>query len=200
MMPDTSGIETRAFFKAVKLDAIDDSLQKEIKMACGVDVETCLECGKCSGGCSNTHIFDITARQIVKLIKMGQEEPLLSMDALWTCVSCQLCGERCPSGIDIARIMDCLREKAYKKGIKATRYQVQLFHELMLDAIKKTGRVAEGQLMIKFNLKTGRYFKDADLGRRLFLKGKIKPFSSKIRNREDLCRIFQESIGRGRDQ
>ena len=46
----------------------------------------------------------------------------------------------------------------------------------------------------------GRYFKDADLGRRLFLKGKIKPFSSKIKNREDLRRIFQESIEREEDQ
>jgi heterodisulfide reductase subunit C len=199
-MPDASGIETQAFFKTIKLDAIDDSLPQEIKTACGVDVETCLECGKCSGGCSNVRIFDITPRQVVKLIKTGQEKPLLAMDALWACVSCQLCGDRCPAGIDIARIMDYLREKAYQKGIKATRYQVQLFHELMLGFIKKTGRVAEGQLIIRFNLKTGRYFKDADLGRRLFLKGKIKPFSSKIKNREDLRRIFQESIEREEDQ
>ncbi|MDD2586894.1 MAG: 4Fe-4S dicluster domain-containing protein [Syntrophomonadaceae bacterium] len=193
-MPELTKKPTEYYFKAVKLNQLDDSLQQEIKLKCGVDVETCMECGKCSGGCSNTHIFDITPRQMIKLIKMGREEPLLSMDSLWTCVSCQLCVDRCPSRIDIPRVMDYLREKACQQGIKPTREQVKLFNELMLGSIMKTGRVEESLLAVKFNLKTGNYFKDADLGRQMFFKGKLKAFGPRVKNLKKIRQIFNDTI------
>jgi len=181
-----------AFHKTIKLDNIDHSLKREILEECGVDIEQCIECGKCSGGCSNAHIFDYTPRKIVQLIKMGDEETLLSMDSLWTCVSCHLCVDRCPSHINIPRIMDYLREKAYKQGIEPTRNKVELFNELMLDSVRKIGRVAEMPMMMKFNLKTGQYFKDADIGRRMFFKGKLSPFSPKVKHLNQVHRLFED--------
>ena len=91
-------------YRPMRLDEVDDSLQKEIRENCGVDVEKCMECGKCSGGCSNGHIFDFTPRKVIQLIKLNAEETLISMDALWICLSCHLCADRCPSGIDTPRI------------------------------------------------------------------------------------------------
>ena len=184
------------FHKTIKLDNIDDSLQKEIFEKCGVDIEQCMECGKCSGGCSNAHIFDYTPRKIVQLIKMGDEETLLSMDSLWTCVSCQLCVDRCPSRINIPRIMDYMREKAYKQGIEPTRKNVELFNELMLDSVRKIGRVAETAMMIKFNLKSGQYLKDADIGRRMFFKGKLNPFSPKVKKIDQVRRLFKDVLSK----
>jgi heterodisulfide reductase subunit C len=73
------------------LNHIDDSLRNEIKRNCGVDVELCLECGKCSGGCPNGHVFDYTPRKIIRLVKLGDERTLMTMDALWVCLSCQAC-------------------------------------------------------------------------------------------------------------
>lgn len=179
------------FFKAIRLDESDDRLAREIKQELGVDVEMCLECGKCSGGCSNGHIFDFTPRKIVQLIKLGDENRLLHMDALWTCVACQLCWDRCPSGINIARVVDYLREKSHKSNARATRENVARFYELMLDSIEKTGRVAETSLMFKFNLKTGQYTKDADIGVRMFLKGKLNPFPFKIKKTDQVHHIFK---------
>lgn len=190
----TSSTMTQSFFKAIQLDDIDDSLQQELLDKLGIDLNTCMECGKCSGGCSNTHIFDITARQVVKLIRMGEVDTLLKMDSLWTCVSCQLCVDRCPSSIDIPRIMDYLREKAYQKDIPATREHVKLFHELMLGHIGKGGRVEEGILAMEFNFKTGNYFKDVfDPGMKMFFKGKINPFTPKMKKREETRRIFEKT-------
>lgn len=189
-----SSTMTQSFFKAIQLDEVDHSLQQELLDKFGIDLNTCMECGKCSGGCSNTHIFDITARQVVKLIKMGEEDTLLKMDSLWTCVSCQLCVDRCPSGIDIPRIMDYLREKAYQNNIPATREHVKLFHELMLGHIEKGGRVEEGILAMEFNFKTGNYFKDVfDPGMKMFFKGKINPFTPKMKKRQETRRIFEKT-------
>jgi heterodisulfide reductase subunit C len=184
------------FYKPLRLNQVSSSLQEEIENACGIDVEKCMECGKCSGGCSNAHIFDYTPRKIVQLVKLGDENRLMNMDALWTCVACQLCVDRCPSQINIPRIMDYMREKAKRKGILAKRDSIEIFHDLMLDSIRKTGRVAEAPLTIKHNLRTRQYLKDADLGRRMFFKGKLKPFSPKVKNMNQVKGLFAKTIDR----
>jgi len=173
-------------YKPLRLDEIDNALQREVKEKLDVDIETCLECGKCSGGCSNGHIFDYTPRKIVQMVKLGDEETLEGMDALWACLSCQLCLDRCPSGIDIPRILDYLREKAVKRGVKATRPHVHLFMGLMLEQAGEKGRVSEVPLMIRFKKKTGQYLMDAGLGFRMFLKGKLSFSPSRMRKPEDL--------------
>lgn len=182
------------YYQPLRLNQVNSSLQEEIKEACGVDIEMCLECGKCSGGCSNAHIFDFTPRKMVQLVKLGDEERLLHMDALWTCVGCQLCVDRCPSHIDIPSIMDHMREKAKRNGIKAKRDSIEIFYDLMLESIRKTGRVAEAPLTIKHNLRTRQYLKDADLGRQMFFKGKLKPFSPKVKNVEPVRNLFTKTI------
>lgn len=179
-------------YTPLRLDEIDNALQRELKEKLDVDIETCLECGKCSGGCSNGHIFDYTPRKIVQLVKLGDEETLAGMDALWICLSCQLCLDRCPAGIDIPRILDYLREKAVTKGVKATRPDVHLFMELMLEEARDKGRVSEVPLMIRFKKKTGQYLKDAGLGFRMFLKGKLSPFPSRMQKPEGLKKLLSE--------
>jgi heterodisulfide reductase subunit C len=178
-------------YRPMRLDEIDDSLQREIKEKCGVDVETCMECGKCSGGCSNGHIFDFTPRKIVQLVKLNAEDTLIAMDSLWICLSCHLCVDRCPSGIDTARILDYMRQKAYRKGV-TTRPKISLFHELMMSSVLRSGRVSELPLLMKYNWKTRQYInrKDAVLGLKMLLKGKLRLFSPGVKDREEVRRIF----------
>lgn len=199
-MPEATKSMTASFFKAIQLDESNSSLESELRTRCGIDIQACLECGKCSGGCSNREIFDYTPRKIVKMIKLGFEDKLYHMDALWTCVGCHICSDRCPAGIDIERIMDYLREKACNKGIEPTRKNVKLFQELMLDSIRKTGKVSEVNLMLKFNLQTGNYVQDADLGRKMFFKGKLKFLTSKVRNIGQINKIFTPVQCKERDR
>lgn len=183
------------YFKALQLDELGNDLSQEVLQNCGVDITHCLECGKCSGGCSNAHIFDFTPRKIVQMIKVGDEERLLHMDALWTCVACQLCVDRCPSGIDIPRLMDYLREKAITRGILPTRPAVELFHRLMLDEVNNRGRVSELYLMMNFNLKSGQYLNNAELGPQMLLKGKLNPFPARVKKIDKLRRLFHKKPG-----
>ncbi|HBQ87108.1 MAG TPA: hypothetical protein DD811_11620 [Syntrophomonas sp.] len=166
------------------------SLQEEIQRNCDVNLDTCYECGKCSGGCSNGHIFDFTPRKIIQLIKLGQENTLLHMDALWICVACNICWDRCPSSINIPRIMDYLREKAHQQGITATRPQVETFHRLMLDSIYKRGRVAEVPMMIQYNLAIGNLFNESGMAARMLLKGKLRPVLTSVKQIQTVRQMF----------
>jgi heterodisulfide reductase subunit C len=179
-------------YRPMRLDEIDVSLQNEIREKCGVDVEMCLECGKCSGGCSNGHVFDFTPRKVVQLVKLDAQDTLINMDALWICLSCHLCSDRCPSGIDIPRILDYMRQKAYRKGVE-TRPEIRLFHELMLSSIRRSGRISELPLLLKFNWMTRQYMKDAFLGLKMLLKGKLSLYSAGVKDREHVQRIFNGS-------
>jgi heterodisulfide reductase subunit C len=120
------------------------------------------------------------------------------MDSLWICLSCQLCLDRCPSGIDIPRILDYLRERAVKRGVRATRPAVRDFMDLMLDEVRGRGRIPELPLMIRFKKKTGQYLKDTGLGLRMFLKGKLSPFPYRMRGAGELEKLFGEKSGEER--
>jgi heterodisulfide reductase subunit C len=185
-------------FTPLRLDRTDNRLEQEVKELLGIDVNTCMECGKCTGGCSNGHLFDFTPRKIVQLVKLGAEQTLMNMDALWICLSCHLCIDRCPSGIDIPRILDYFREKARRSGIPATRQAVSLFHELMLEQIRNRGRVSEVALMMRFNSATGRLTKDAGIGLKMFLKGMLNPFPSSVRDRKAVRRLYEIIAGSGK--
>ncbi len=184
-------------YTPLNLDDVDDSLQTEIRRHLGIDVALCLECGKCSGGCPNRRGSDFTPRKIVRLVKLGDRQTLMSMDALWSCLSCQLCLDRCPSGIDIPSILDYMREKACRSGARASRPLVRLFHELVLSSIKKRGRVSELELALKYNVKTGQYMKDVGLGLRMLFKGRLGFLSGRVKNREEIRRLFERSTSKG---
>ncbi len=177
-----------------QLGNIDSSFRAELELTCDVDLDQCYECGKCTGGCSTTYIMDYTPRKIIKLIKIGAEETLLNCNTPWICVACNLCVDRCPSGINIPRIMDYIREKAFEQGlINPDSINIKLFYELMLESVYKRGRVSEASLAIRYNLRTGQYFKDTDIGRKLFFKGKLKLFPHLIKGRKNMSQIYKKS-------
>jgi heterodisulfide reductase subunit C2 len=149
-------------------------LADAIREATGEDVGGCLECGKCAGGCSTGVAFDYSARQIVQLVKLGWEDELLRMDALSFCVGCGLCGDRCPAGIDVGAIVEYFRQEAHARGVPLSRAKVALFNDLFLGEIHRKGRTDEVPLLLQYNLITRDYLKDADLGVRLFFRGRLR--------------------------
>jgi heterodisulfide reductase subunit C len=179
----------------LKITASENRLRKEIEEACGVDLDLCYECGKCSGGCSTGHHFDFTPRKIVQMIRLGDSRPveakLLQMDALSICVSCRLCLERCPSGIDIPKILDYLREKVVSRGIAPRRPEVDLFNRLFLDEIARRGRVNELSLIARFKMKTRDLWSDFSTGIRLLIRGKLKPFAPGVKARDQVGKCLK---------
>jgi len=174
----------------------EKGLRQEVEQACGVDLDLCYECGKCSGGCSTGHHYDFTPRKIIQLVRLGKprsiEDKLLNMDALSICVSCRLCVERCPSGIDIPGIIDYLRERALRQAVPPKRVKVDLFNTLFLEEISRRGRVSELSLMARFKMKTRDLTSDAATGMRLFLRGKLKLLTPGVRGRGEVKKSLGE--------
>lgn len=71
---------------------------------------SCYQCGKCSAGCPAAPFMEILPNQVIRLLQLGKVERILESNTPFACVSCFVCSARCPKGIDIAAIMEALRQ------------------------------------------------------------------------------------------
>ena len=89
----------------------------------GTDVRKCMKCGKCSGRCPAFKEMDIKPHQFVSMLAKGQIDKLLESEAIWDCLSCMACVERCPRGVAPAAVVEAVRTTVVrmqgKNGIKA---------------------------------------------------------------------------------
>lgn len=79
----------------------------------------CLECGKCTAICPMSEVFgDIeyghTPRGIVE--KALFDSDLITGDAIWYCLTCEVCTKGCPSGVRFRDFMEELREMMIAAG------------------------------------------------------------------------------------
>ena len=89
----------------------------------GTDVRKCMKCGKCSGRCPAFHEMDIKPHQFVSMLGQGKIDQLLQSKAIWSCLSCMACVERCPRGVAPANVVEAVRDTVVRmqgaNGIKA---------------------------------------------------------------------------------
>ena len=89
----------------------------------GTDVKKCMKCGKCSGRCPAFNEMDIKPHQFVSMLAKGKIDELLESQAIWNCLSCMACVERCPRGVAPANVVEAVRDTVVrmqgKNGIKA---------------------------------------------------------------------------------
>lgn len=77
---------------------------------------TCYQCGKCSAGCPSISEMDISPGEIIRLVQLGQEKEVLDSKTIWICASCFTCVTRCPKGVDLAKVMEALRQITLRKN------------------------------------------------------------------------------------
>lgn len=95
-----------------------DELAQRVEEISGQNVYACYQCGACSAGCAFTEDMDILPNQAVGLVQRG-DKSVLERNTPWICASCFVCSVRCPRGLDVAAIMEGLREiKIRQRGFK----------------------------------------------------------------------------------
>ena len=168
----------------------ETSFLSEVVRTSGENLQACYQCQKCSAGCPVADAMDLLPNQLLRHIQYDHRDRVLGSKTIWICTSCYTCSVRCPNNIDIAKIMDTLRNMAIHSGIKAGEKDVPLFHSVFLDTIKSKGRIHELSLILQFKSKTRDFFKDVGLGWKMYRKGKIKLFPSKFGGGKEMKEIF----------
>lgn len=181
-------------------EALGDELLRKIEALSGVSVRRCFQCGKCSAGCPMASFMEILPTRIMRMLQMGRADQVLAGPSIWRCASCETCSSRCPNEVDLASIMDALRKLSVDSEVPSRERFVQLANRLFLRNIRQYGRQYEMRLAAEFNLKSGQFFKDIELGPVLLSKGKLKMHHGKNRNIEEIEKIFrriEEMRGKG---
>ena len=81
----------------------------------GQNLLACYQCGKCSAGCPAVSQMDILPNQIIRYAQLGFKDELLKSKSIWICASCFTCNARCPKGINIAEVIEALRQILLRK-------------------------------------------------------------------------------------
>lgn len=167
-----------------------NSIVKQIENTAGFKLSRCYTCGKCSAGCPAASFMTIKPHQIIRYLQLGFIEDIKKEKSPWLCVSCETCTTRCPQGVDLAKVMDVIRNIFSNVDVPQTT-KIKIANSLFLENIKNYGRQFELGLALNFNIKSRQPFKDLSLGPKLFLKGKLTPFPYKNENLAQIQRIFQ---------
>ena len=75
----------------------------------GVNPRKCMRCGKCSGTCPSYDEMEYHPHQFVYMVENGELDALLKSDSIYKCLSCFACVDRCPRGVEPAKLIEALR-------------------------------------------------------------------------------------------
>ena len=73
----------------------------------GKDVQTCLQCGNCTGVCPVSLKTPYKTRNLIKLCQYGYKRIFFSIP--WICAGCHRCHEHCPADINPAEVFVAIR-------------------------------------------------------------------------------------------
>ena len=168
----------------------------------GKEIFNCYQCNKCSAGCPIAFAMDLLPHQVIRSVLFGKKEKVMSSGTIWLCASCETCTTRCPNEIDIAKVMDVLRQLHYESGHETPQHKIPILHAAFLDSIKKTGRVHELSMVRNFSIKSGdlkeklkkgTWKNDIKLAVKMFLRGKLKLISHGSKGVKEVRTLFNKA-------
>ena len=83
--------------------------REQILRISGVNPRKCMRCGKCSGTCPSYDEMEYHPHEFVYMGESGDIEALKKSDSVYKCLSCFACVERCPRGVEPAKLIEALR-------------------------------------------------------------------------------------------
>jgi heterodisulfide reductase subunit C len=118
----------------------------------------CLQCAICTGSCPSAQVVPgFNPREIIlRYMLYGEQEEVLRDEALWACITCHACQERCPHEITITGLLTHIMNLAARRGnlprglrdtillmaktgwsVKATEHSDRVREELGLKPLKR---------------------------------------------------------------
>lgn len=184
----------------LKFIEMTSSFLNAVEEGSGIKVSACFQCRKCTNGCPVTFAMDLYPDQVMRFIQLGLKQEVHESATIWVCSSCQTCTTRCPNEIDIAGVMDFLKQSVVKGKDRAAESKVRAFHQVFMDDIRKRGRVFETGLVGNYMLKSGdwlRKLKDRTildemrLGWTMVQKGRLNLIPKRIKRIGEIKDLFE---------
>ncbi len=91
-------------------------LQKEILRISQVNVRKCMKCGKCSATCPAYDEMEYHPHEFVYMVESGDIDTLIHSKSIYRCLSCFACIDRCPRGVQPAKLVEAVRLQAIRKA------------------------------------------------------------------------------------
>jgi heterodisulfide reductase subunit C2 len=171
------------------ITCIDRSLLELLDPDGKLNIAACLQCGRCSSGCTMRLETDCLPHRINRMIMLGLKDELLASRAIWTCVSCQTCVSRCPMKVDTPAVIDKLREMS-KSAPARDLEKIRIFNDTLLSMVRRYGRGYEMGLMAMYKLRTRDLFSDVKKLPMMLRKGKLALLPPRTPGSKQVARIF----------
>ncbi len=193
--------ETTTLEPVAPVDAPDRNSACRIEERYAAEVALCYQCKRCTSGCPVAQEMEYRPHQVIRMVRMGMSERLLSSDSVWTCVGCYQCATRCPQSIPITDIMYSLKAEAMLRGTTAPRARPPAFTKAFTSTVERFGRSHEPVLLARYYLSTDPRpaFKFIPLGIKMFLQGRL-PISIHRAGRWRATRMVLHKIIRNRQE
>ena len=85
------------------------NFKEQILRISGADVRKCMRCGKCSAACLSYDEMEYHPHQFVNMVNDGKIEKLMESQSIYKCLTCFACVERCPRGVEPAKVVEAVR-------------------------------------------------------------------------------------------
>ena len=85
------------------------NFKEQILRISGSDVRKCMRCGKCSGSCPSYDEMEYHPHQFVNMVEKGDIAKLMESESIYKCLTCFACVERCPRGVEPAKVIEAVR-------------------------------------------------------------------------------------------
>jgi heterodisulfide reductase subunit C len=156
------------------------------------DLESCIQCGTCSGVCPLSIYMDFSPRQVMALTRADFKNEVLRSHTIWLCASCYSCTVECPRLIRITDIMYELKQRAIKEEIYPKKFPIPVLAKEFYKMAHSQGRVTENILATIMFLKTNwlAAIGQWKLGLGLLLRGRFSLKMESIKRKDELNRMM----------
>ena len=89
--------------------------REQVLRMSGVNPLKCMRCGKCSGTCPLYGEMEYHPHQFVYMVETGDIETLMKSESVYKCLSCFACVDRCPRGVEPAKLIEAVRLLAIRE-------------------------------------------------------------------------------------
>ena len=158
-------------------------------------IQSCIQCGTCTGSCPNAFAMDLTPRQLWRHVMLGQPAVVFGSRTFTLCSSCYYCTLRCPRGLPLTDAMHALKRLGTRHRLTLHKASTAFYRQFM-ESVRRHGRVNELEFMTLYfaNMKNPllplRY---TSLGLRLIAKGKLS-LRWPMRRKRPLEAIFRKAV------